>query len=104
MTLTIGIDLGDRKSHVCVLDAAGEVVEQGRRVDAEGVAGAFRGLDSHAYRARSRRALVLGVRASKGAGSRSDRGQRAQCGKIFQSDSKNDRLSSSKTETHGDAS
>ena len=29
-TLTIGIDLGDRKSHVCVLDAAGEVVEESR--------------------------------------------------------------------------
>ena len=27
-TLTIGIDLGDRKSHVCVLDADGEVVEE----------------------------------------------------------------------------
>ena len=27
-TLTIGIDLGDRKSHICVLDAAGEVVEE----------------------------------------------------------------------------
>ena len=30
LTLTIGIDLGDRKSHVCVLDAAGEVVEESR--------------------------------------------------------------------------
>ena len=29
-TLTIGIDLGDRKSHVCVLDADGEVVEESR--------------------------------------------------------------------------
>ena len=27
-TLTIGIDLGDRKSHVCVLDADGEVIEE----------------------------------------------------------------------------
>ena len=27
-TLTIGIDLGDRKSHVCILDAAGEIVEE----------------------------------------------------------------------------
>ena len=27
-TLTIGIDLGDRKSHVCVLDADGQVVEE----------------------------------------------------------------------------
>ena len=27
MTLTDGIDLGDRKSHIRVLDAAGEVVE-----------------------------------------------------------------------------
>ena len=29
-TMTIGIDLGDRKSHVCVLDATGEVVEESR--------------------------------------------------------------------------
>ena len=29
-TLTIGIDLGDRKSHSCVLDAAGEIVEESR--------------------------------------------------------------------------
>ena len=27
-TLTIGIDLGDRKSHVCILDAVGETVEE----------------------------------------------------------------------------
>ena len=27
--LTIGIDVGDRTSHVCVLDAAGEVIESG---------------------------------------------------------------------------
>lgn len=29
-TLTIGIDLGDRKSHICVLDASGGIVEEGR--------------------------------------------------------------------------
>jgi len=29
-SMTIGIDLGDRKSHVCVLDAGGEVVEESR--------------------------------------------------------------------------
>jgi transposase len=29
-TLTIGIDLGDRKSHVCVLDAARKIVEESR--------------------------------------------------------------------------
>lgn len=28
--LTIGVDLGDRKSHICVLDAAREIVEEGR--------------------------------------------------------------------------
>ena len=39
-TMTIGIDLGDRKSHVCVLDAAGEVVEESRiaRARFEGLA------------------------------------------------------------------
>ncbi|MFT7479940.1 MAG: transposase, partial [Gammaproteobacteria bacterium] len=29
-TMTIGIDLGDRQSHICVLDAAGEIVEESR--------------------------------------------------------------------------
>ncbi len=29
-TLTIGIDLGDRQSHICVLDADGDVAEEGR--------------------------------------------------------------------------
>ncbi len=29
-TMTIGIDLGDRKSHLCVLDAVGEIVEESR--------------------------------------------------------------------------
>ncbi len=29
-SLTIGIDLGDRWGHYCVLDAEGEVVEEGR--------------------------------------------------------------------------
>lgn len=29
-TLTIGIDLGDRQSHVCVLDDAGQIIEEGR--------------------------------------------------------------------------
>ncbi len=28
--LTIGIDLGDRYSHYCVLDKDGEVLEEGR--------------------------------------------------------------------------
>lgn len=27
-SLTIGIDLGDRRHHVCVLDAAGEIVAE----------------------------------------------------------------------------
>ena len=29
-TITIGIDLGDRKSHICVLDAVGEIAEESR--------------------------------------------------------------------------
>ena len=29
--LTIGIDLGDRKSHLCVLDATGEIVEESQK-------------------------------------------------------------------------
>jgi len=30
-TMTIGIDLGDRKSHICVLDAVGEITEEEAR-------------------------------------------------------------------------
>ena len=29
-TMTIGVDLGDRKSHICVLDAVGEIAEESR--------------------------------------------------------------------------
>ncbi len=29
-TMTIGIDLGDSKSHICVLDAVGEIAEESR--------------------------------------------------------------------------
>ena len=29
-TLTIGIDLGDRQSHLCALDESGEVIEEAR--------------------------------------------------------------------------
>ena len=39
-TLTIGIDLGDRKSHVCVLDADGQVIEESQIATKPTTAGA----------------------------------------------------------------
>lgn len=44
--LTIGLDLGDRYSRVCALDAAGEVVEEGRIATTEGaLRGRFGGME-----------------------------------------------------------
>ena len=28
--LSVGVDLGDRYSHVCVVDSAGDIIEEGR--------------------------------------------------------------------------
>ena len=43
--ITIGIDLGDQWSHYCVLDEAGEIVEEGRfRTTPEALAKHFDGL------------------------------------------------------------
>ena len=78
-TLTIGIDLGDRKSHICVLDAAGEIVEESRiATTPKALACTVQRSGSHAYCARGGHALGLGVRAPEGSGSRGDRGQRTQ--------------------------
>jgi len=44
--LTIGVDLGDKWSHVCVLDESGEVIERGRVVTKpEALQKRFEGLD-----------------------------------------------------------
>ena len=61
-TMTIGIDLGDRKSHVCVLDADGAVARgEPHRDDTQGAAKPVRGLGFHAHRPGGGRALGVGV-------------------------------------------
>ena len=59
--MTIGIDRGDRKSQMCVLDTAGEVAEESRIATTPKALRALRGLGSHAYSARGWRAFSLGV-------------------------------------------
>lgn len=45
---TIGVDLGDKRSHFCVLDEAGEIVEEGCvSTTAGALARKFKGLDRH---------------------------------------------------------
>jgi hypothetical protein len=39
--MTIGLDLGDRRHHVCILDAAGEIVAEEANVDTREVLTAF---------------------------------------------------------------
>ena len=47
---TIGVDLGDKQSHFCVLDEAGEIVEEGCvSTTASALARKFKGLDSHRF-------------------------------------------------------
>ena len=61
-TMTIGIDLGDRKSHICVLDAVGEIAEESRSATTpKALRARFEGFGAHAYRARGWRAFRLGV-------------------------------------------
>ncbi len=42
--VTVGLDLGDRYSRFCMVDAEGEIVEEGRvRTEVEAMRGRFRG-------------------------------------------------------------
>ena len=92
-TLTIGIDLGDRKSHVCVLDADGEVVEESRiTTTPKAVLARFEGL------ARTRIAIEVGGHTAwvsellKELGHDVIVANARKLRMIFQNDSKNDRL------------
>ena len=91
--LTIGIDLGDRKSHVCVLDMAGEVVEESRiATRPKALRARFEGL------AATRIALEVGGHSAwvsellKELGHDVIVANARKLRMIFQSDSKNDRL------------
>ena len=92
-TLTIGIDLGDRKSHVCVLDADGQVLEESQ------IATKPKALRAHFERpAPARIALEAGTHSAwvsellKELGHDVIVANARKLRMIFQSDSKNDRL------------
>lgn len=92
-TMTIGIDLGDRQSHICVLDAAGKVVEESRIATTPGsLRGRFEGL------AATRIALEVGGHSAwvsellGGFGHEVLVANARKLRLIFQNDSKNDRL------------
>jgi transposase len=92
-TMTIGIDLGDRKSHICVLDAAGEVVEEGTiATTPKALRARFEGM------AATRIALEVGGHSAwvsellKELGHEAIVANARKLRMIFQSDSKNDRL------------
>ena len=78
--LTIGLDLGDRFSHYCVLNGAGEVIRE-RRVPTtpKGIDEVFGRDPAQSDRARNRDAFTLGKPAVDPVGARSDRGACAQC-------------------------
>ena len=91
-TLTNGLDLGDRKSHVCVLDAAGEIVEESRIMTTpKALKARFEGL------APTRIALEVGTHSPwvsellGGLGHDVIVANARKLRMIFQSDSKNDR-------------
>ncbi len=92
-TLTIGMDLGDRKSHVCVLDAGGQVVEESQiATKPKALRARFEGL------APARIALEVGGHSAwvsellKELGHDVLVANARKLRMIFQSDSKNDRL------------
>jgi len=92
-TLTIGIDLGDRKSHLCVLDASGEIVEESQLATTPTAMRArFEGL------APARIALEVGGHSAwvsellKELGHEVIVANARKLRMIFQNDSKNDRL------------
>jgi len=92
-TLTIGIDLGDRQSHVCVLDAGGDVVEEGWiPTKPQALRARFEGL------ALTRIALEVGGHSAWVAELLKELGHEVivanprKLRMIFQSDSKSDRL------------
>ncbi len=92
-TLTIGVDLGDRKSHICVLDVAGEIVEESRiATTPKALRARFEGL------APTRIALEVGGHSAwvsellKEVGHEVIVANARKLRMIFQSDSKNDQL------------
>lgn len=92
-TLPIGIDLGDRKSHICVLDAAGQILEESQiATTPKALRARFQGL------APTRIALQVGGHSAwvseflKELGHEVIVANARKLRMIFQSGSKNDRL------------
>lgn len=75
---TIGLDLGDRTSRLCILDPAGEVTEEGRIRPPWRASASLRGAAALAGRPRGRHPLRLGKPLAHRARPRRDRRQPSQ--------------------------
>ena len=77
--LTIGLDLGDRISHYCILNKAGEVIlEHSLPTTPKGIHQDQQDL-AQSHRAGNRDAFTVGKPAVDPVGPRSDRGARKEC-------------------------
>ncbi len=73
--LTIGLDLGDRSSHYCILDEAGNVIlEHSLPTTPKGIHQVFSRIPRSRIRTRNRNSLTVGKPAVDRDGPRSDRG------------------------------
>lgn len=77
--LTIGLDLGDRSSHYCVLDESGGIVAESKTATSpKGDGGRVRRNGAEPDRARNGNAFTVGQPAAEPAWARSDRGAYSQ--------------------------
>ena len=77
--LTIGLDLGDRSSHYCILNEVGEVIWESKLpTTPKGIEEVFSQDSAQSDRARNRDAFAVGQPAVDAVGARSDRGPCAQ--------------------------
>jgi predicted NBD/HSP70 family sugar kinase len=77
--LTIGLDLGDRSSHYCILDEAGEVIlEHNFSTTPKGIHQVFNKIPRSRVALRNRDPFSVGQSAAQPVGPRSDRGPCAQ--------------------------
>ena len=76
--MTAGLDLGDRYSHLCLIDTqSGEVIEEGRlRTTPKAFSRRFRAADARSDRGRD--PLAVGEQGARGVRPRGARGQRQE--------------------------
>jgi hypothetical protein len=78
--LTIGLDLGDRFSHYCILDEGGEVLRENRvPTTPKGIEEVFGKIPPSRIALENRDPFTLGQPAVDPLGARSDRGTCTQC-------------------------